>query len=463
MARTKKPQIQTTGVSGTLMNRGKVFSPLRRQTCSQELWPILAEEMYTFDSDISTVVEALIGTLAFAEFVWKPGDENDPVSVALAEELNQNMGLNGSSGRMKRGFEEILKQILLYLPVGFRYMELQWIKNKDKDIWDLYDIKDRKPSAHDQWVFWEVDDNGQAIPGGEYTNELQGVIQVRSVSDTADRGPRYINAHNLLLFVHQQEGDDYNGKGMLRSLEAAYHRKNEAELKEQHFLRSKPVPIITIDDRAMSTSLGDNCELASKQKQIETAQNSCIDLFYGRSAFLLSFSDVKVETQMILNHEPEKAAQIKTAASQEIMNRFFLQFLRLGITDTGARSVGVVHESFFRQATVNVLDYVCSVFNGEWAPGRGLSGQYAHWNAPGETLDSSKLPVLTHKGLVSDRLLENMSLVLQAYSTGLVTKQDEDESAIRSSLGLPARVIVEAEDVLEDQSEDQRDASQDVE
>lgn len=447
-----------SGWSGVSAYSGRIDKPTRRSYCSSYEWPTLAEEMYIYDTDISTAWRSLKNTLLSARFEWIPGpaaEGEDPELAEVAEELarsmNENMGLGGYSGRMNRSFENILSQILLYLPVGFRYAEVCWKYNKNEERYDIADIKDRKPSAHDQWITWPVDLEGNRLPDQPHTGKFTGVLQKPAVGDLVSpdiRGKRpFIPAESLLLFVLDQEGDDYNGIGLLRPLEPVYHRKNKAYLKLNHFLDSRSVPIIEVDDQAAHEEEG--CDLVSVREQLERARVGAHDLMQGRTAFIETYSKVKINNQLMLEHAPEKAQAILDAAKMEILSVFFVQFLMLGVTDTGSRSVGEVHESFFRRASINVLDYICSVFNGDWKPGKGLAGAYAYMNLDMDYIPTDILPKLIHKGLEIDPTLEHLGNVIVCYEKGLLGElTSDDKQHLRTIFGLPQLPREENKDAI---------------
>lgn len=433
------------GFSGVYHYSGKIFNPTERIFCNQREWAELAEQMYTYDSDIHTAWQALKNTLLSATFEWLPGpaaigedEELSDVAIELARSMNENMGLAGYSGTMDRSFENIMSQIVLYLPVGFRYFEVIWGLNKALDRFEIVNIKDRKPSAHDEWVTWPVDIEGNPLEGEYNTGKLTGVRQKPVSGDSVDEGvdPRpFIPAESLLLFVHDQEGDDYNGKGMLRPLEAPYNTKLKAELKKDAYLEYRPTVTVEIDDSEIAET--SNCDMKILNEQSSAVIEAVKAFQEGRARYVPSYSRVKPNSDLIIDHSPRDSQFIIDAAKQDILSVFFVQFLRLGVTDTGSRSVGEVHSSFFRRTCINKLDYICSIFNGRWAPGKGLAGAYAYMNSEDPNLPTDALPVLVHKGLDEEVALAQWENLMAAYEKGVLTVTREDQQYFRTLLGAP--------------------------
>jgi hypothetical protein len=117
----------------------------------------------------------------------------------------------------------------------------------------------------------------------------------------------------------------------------------------------------------------------------------------------------------------------------QISQAFLAQFANLGITDSGARSVGEVHLSVFRRAAINLCDIVASQISGQDRRGGGTIGRLIRWNYG--YIDPSKLPRLTHTGLDTDDLAESLAMLPGLVQFGLLTPDNELERAIRERLG----------------------------
>ena len=117
----------------------------------------------------------------------------------------------------------------------------------------------------------------------------------------------------------------------------------------------------------------------------------------------------------------------------QISQAFLAQFANLGISDTGARSVGEIHLSVFRRAAINLCDIVASQISGMDRRGGGTIGRLIRWNYG--AIDASKLPRLTHTGLDTDDLAESLGMLPGLVQSGLLTPDNDLERAIRERLG----------------------------
>ena len=107
--------------------------------------------------------------------------------------------------------------------------------------------------------------------------------------------------------------------------------------------------------------------------------------------------------------------------------------MHLGITDTGARSVGEVHLSVFRRSALNLCDHISSAIGGLDRRGGGTIGRLLRWNYG--DCKPSQLPRLVHSGLDADELAESLASLSSLVQSGLITPEDELERSIRSRIG----------------------------
>ena len=135
---------------------------------------------------------------------------------------------------------------------------------------------------------------------------------------------------------------------------------------------------------------------------------------------------------MFPSHDQGPLEIIKECDNQ-ISQAFLAQFANLGITDSGARSVGEVHLSVFRRAAINLCDIVASQISGTDRRGGGTIGRLIRWNYG--YIDPSKLPKLTHTGLDTDDLADSLAMLPGLVQSGLLTPDNELERAIRERLG----------------------------
>ena len=144
---------------------------------------------------------------------------------------------------------------------------------------------------------------------------------------------------------------------------------------------------------------------------------------------------------------PDGALKVIQECDNQISQAFMAQFLNLGISDTGARSVGEVHLSVFRRACINFLDLVASAISGQDRAGGGTIGRLINFNYG--KIESSKLPRLVHTGLDNDELTDALNSLPALVSSQLLTPDDNLERAIRQRIGageLPIEAVRTSQD-----------------
>jgi hypothetical protein len=141
------------------------------------------------------------------------------------------------------------------------------------------------------------------------------------------------------------------------------------------------------------------------------------------------------------------ALQVIQECDNQISQAFMAQFMNLGISDTGSRSVGEVHLSVFRRACINFLDLVASAISGQDRRGGGTIGRLIRWNYG--NIETTKLPRLVHTGLDADALADALISLPSLVQAQLLTPDDDLERAIRQKIGagqLPMEATRTAQD-----------------
>lgn len=360
-------------------------------------------------------------TLLSATWRFEAGVPNDPISEQLTGYLNEAYGFDGFSGQMKTSFEEQLNYLLEFIPLGYRYAEEIYRVGPDRDgkirVW-LSEYADREPSAHQDWV---------SADG----STLDAVTQVQA---SYHQRPEPIPSHKLLLLTLNKTGTNWEGVGRLRSCWWWWRQKQRiSNLMCVAVDRwAIPTPKVTVD-----RSQGEQQGLTDSDidAMINDAEEQIQSFISAEQQYLvenpvISFDSYSVDP----NLQSGGPLQIITECDNQISQAFLAQFANLGISDTGARSVGEIHMSLFRRSSINYADLICSAVNGPDRAGGGTVGRLIKWNFG--AVDPSLLPRLTHSGLDNDDLTEALSMLPALMSAGALTADESLERDIRDKLGL---------------------------
>tara|TARA_Y100000592_G_scaffold9199_2_gene12862 strand:+ start:5808 stop:7223 length:1416 start_codon:yes stop_codon:yes gene_type:complete len=416
------PKFKQYGISGTRLSSGVIAGYEQNPSLTSYTWIKAAEEMLRTDPIISQSWYILKQTLLSATWRFKPGIDGDPLAEKLCDYANQAYGFNGYSGQMSISFEDQLSYLLEFIPLGYRYAEeIYKYGSLDKDgnprVWlDRY--ADREPSSHYKWLSRD-------------NQILDGVLQ-QSTGYTKNPDP--IPANKLLLLTLGRTGNNFEGKGLLRPIWWCWNVKQKTANSLAIALDrwSIPTPKMTVD--RSKAELGGYSD-SDIDAMIEDGEEQLRAFISGEQSYLIENSCVTFDSYAAQpNLYSQGPNEVIKLMDNQISQGFNTQFTNLGISDTGARSVGEVHVSIFRRSAINLCDRVASQISGKDRAGGGTIGRLIGFNFG--YVDPSRLPKLIHDGLDTDHLAESLQMIPNLIQSGLLTPTDSDEQTLRNLLGL---------------------------
>ena len=421
------PAYKVYGNRGTSLSGGKIQGVELNSDLVGSQWVVQCQEMLRTDPIVATSWRLIKQTLLSASWEWVSADETDPTANRLADYANCNWGLAGYPGEMEVSWEEQLVYLTDYVPYGYRYAEEIYhhgMRDGRPQVY-LSRYADRVPAAHDRWLSRD----GQT---------LDGVMQLQRGSAAP---PCPIPASKLLLLTHSREGANFEGTGLLRP--AYWYWRAKQDISNQLTIGisrwAVPTPIVQVD-RGMAETAG------YSQEQIEAlvdeAEAQAMAYVSAESSYLVEPSSVVKFASYGSGGELNVGGveQAISLCDHQITSSMMTQMINLGVTDTGARSVGEIHQNLFRRSCINLLDTVASAVNGVDRAGGGTIGRLIKFNF-GE-IDSRLYPKLTHTGLDSDQLAESLPNLPALVTAQLLTPDDELESAVRQRIGVSSDMPV---------------------
>lgn len=417
--RALHPRFSVRGITGTQLSGGMISGYERNASLTGLNWVREAEDMLRTDPVVRRSWHMLRQTLLSATWRFEAASE-DPLCEELARYANEAFGFDGYAGQMAQSWEDQLSYLLEFVPLGYRYAEEVYKVGPDYEgrtrVWlDLY--ADREPSAHLKWL---SRDNQQ----------LDGVLQhVVGVGKT----PEPIPSNKLILLTLNRTGSNFEGSGMLRPCWWWWRTKQKVSNLMCVGLDRWAIPTPRVKvDRSVAELQG--LSDSDINAMIDEAEAQAQAFLAAEQAYLIDNPVVSFDQYAATpNLYAQGPLDIIRECDNQISQAFLAQFANLGITDTGARSVGEVHLSVFRRAAINLCDLVASAVSGIDRRGGGTIGRLIRWNYG--PIDPSKLPRLTHSGLDTDDLAESLSMLPQLVTSGLLTPDNELERAIRERLG----------------------------
>ena len=414
------PRFTARGISGTQLSGGKITGKERNPKLTGINWIREAEDMLQTDPVVRRSWHMLRQTLLSASWRFVPGVENDPTAEELARFANECFGFDGYAGQMSVSWEDQLSYLWEFVPFGYRYAEEIYKVGPDSKgkirVWLDY-FADREPSAHNMWL----SQDGQHLDG-----VLQNVVGYTYT-------PEPIPANKLLLLTLNRTGSNFEGVGMLRPVWWWWRTKQRVSNLMCVGLErwAIPTPKVKVDrSQAEQQGLTD----ADLSAMIDDAADQAQAFLATEQSYLVESPVIQFDSYgMTPNLYSQGPLEIIKECDNQISQAFLAQFANLGITDSGARSVGEVHLSVFRRAAINLCDIVASQISGTDRRGGGTIGRLVRWNYG--YIDPSKLPKLTHTGLDTDDLADSLAMLPGLVQSGLLTPDNELERAIRERLG----------------------------
>ncbi len=418
--RALHPRFVTRGISGTQLSGGVISGYERNVQLTGLNWVTEAEDMLRTDPVVRRSWHMLRQTLLSATWRFMPADDADPVALELARFANEAFGLDGYSGQMSLSWEAQLSYLFEFVPVGYRYAEEVYRVGPDENgkvrVW-LDHYADREPSAHMRWLSRD-------------NQNLDGVLQ--NMVGT-EKVPQPIPANKLLLLTLNRTGSNFEGAGMLRPVWWWWRTKQRvANLMCVGLDRwAIPTPKVKVDrEKADLAGMTD----ADINAMVDEAESQAQAFLAAEQAYLVETNVVTFDNYSASPYlYSQGPLDIIRECDNQISQAFLAQFANLGISDTGARSVGEIHLSVFRRAAINLCDLVASAVSGVDRRGAGTIGRLIGFNYG--AVDPSKLPRLQHTGLDTDDLAESLGMLPALVQAGLLTPDNNLERAIRERLG----------------------------
>ncbi len=312
-------------------------------------------------------------------------------------------------------WDDVLRQALLMVPFGVMAFEKVYgtHDHEGKTYVTLEKLAPRLPKSIQQW---------------ELPDRTFGIQQVRQDGVMAN-----IPGSKLLIFVNEREGDNWWGTSMLRAAYKHWYYKNSFyKIDAVAFERQGiGVPKITMP-------LG--YTESDERKAITAAQN----LRANESAFLILPPEYTAEFMDMGSNTTRDPATSISHHNREIVKSVLAQFLELGSTNVGSRSLSEDHSDLFLKSIEAIANTIISEIN------KNLIPELVDMNFD----DVEAYPKLDFSGISRT----DMKALADSYSTLVtakgITPNEEDEQYLRSTLGLPAR---KQEDIEDPSAEDQED------
>lgn len=369
---------------------------------------ILYDQMRKGDATVRAALLAVKLPILSANWYIKPAEDTDDAKK-IAEFIDKQLFHS-----MEITWTDWLRHCLNFLDYGSMVFEKVFRLNEDGTIgWEKF-----APRLTNTIYRWRMLDN-----------VTKGITQILPTG-----GMRQIPDWKLMMFVNEQEGENYEGISILRSAYKSWYMK-DALYKIDGMATERQglgVPYVKVPPNANDQDRAKVEELMRNLRANEQA-NITVPVGWEIGFMDMHATNIKDAKDMILHHD------------RQITKSVLAQFLELGGSNSsGSRAVSQPHQELFLLSEKAIATKVKDMVN---------------IKAIKELVDlnfnTDKYPTLEHSD-IGDVDITALSTALTSLSaSGLVTATPAVEQYLRSVLGLPEEDPEELEKIkLEKQAQE---------
>lgn len=306
--------------------------------------------------------------------------------------------------RMDRTFEEVLKDSLTHLDFGF-YVSEKLFKLEDNLVY----WKDMGYRAQTSITRFLTQDGEPGV-----TQQLIGdsVKQTKSKESTVS-----IPMEKLMVFTNDKEGDNLRGVSLLRPAYKPWFFKESVEKIDAIGFEREAVgiPVFKMPDGNANT------------EDVAKAEEIGKNLRANEKAYVILPSGWELDVKYPSGSSSRSAEDTVKRYNRDIFYNVLAQFLDLGSSSVGSRSLSEDHTDVFYRSLQAVGDYVASIWNTQ------AIKQLVSLNFP----EATQFPKLKVTGI--RRIDENSfsTALLRLTQAGILVPDDELEEFVRDLFKLP--------------------------
>jgi len=401
MADDKKarPDTKQKGYVGTVITGGRIYKEEYNLTLANERALPVYDKMYRTDAQVKATALAIMLPILAAEWDIQPASQDEAdkkISDFVRENFFENPNFTWNS---------LLRQILKYPIYGFYCFEkIPMIKNGK-----VYyrKIEARLPKTIQKW------------------NADKETGNLASVQQWVYNGTNYVDpvipAEYLLLFVNDQEGQNWRGTSFLRSAYRNFFIKEKLlkidAIKHERF--GVGLPVIELPE-------------APQQDDEERAKTIGETFRAHENAYMVVPHGFKVSSFEVSGKSNIDVTRSIQMHNEEISSNILSQFMDLGKTSSGSRALGGTLRDMFLLSLQSFAQNIEDEIN-EGSEGRQCIKQLVDWNFSGV----KKYPKLRASKIANIDFGQVSASLSALAGAQLISPDDELERWIRKTFDLP--------------------------
>lgn len=406
----KKVDTNTVGVSGNTGREGVADTGEYLENLDGFTGRTVYDQMRRSDGQIGAVLQAIILPIRQANYFIEPASE-DPKDIEIAEQTTKDFLED-----MTITWDDVIRHASLMFPFGFSVLEKIWEVRDGRVVPRKFDP--RLPQSIFEWVWDDKNDR------------LVGPKQV----DT-DGEEITLPIEKVLVFTVDREGDNWEGKSILRNAYKSWYIKDKLEKINaiKHDRHGVGIPVMSVpstvkegDDQWNATEeILQNIQ-ANEQAYVITPEGYGFSLVGGGG----SEGGTGTDALPSIKYYDEMIARSVLA-----------MFLNLGSTDTGSRALGESFVATFLMSLQAYADYICSVIT------RFAIREYVDYNWT--VTDYPTLKVRRIRQL-------DPTVIAELVKARVITPDLDVENIIRKEVDFPEK---EEEEIIEEPEPEQDEST----
>lgn len=365
------------------------------------------DEMRKSDASVSALLLACSLPIRSAKRYVDPASDDDGVVQDTDREIATFVE-KALFEKMDTTWDQFLQECLTFLPFGFSVFE------------KVYYIKDN------QILLKKLAFRSQKTI--EYWISQDGTPWIQQQLDTPvvwwpNNGKFLVSIpwDKLILFVVNQEGDNYQGISVLRPAYKHWYIKQNLEKFEaiKHQKQWVGVPVIylpknaTTEDKALAETI--------VQKFKTNEQSGIVMPWPKDSGWDFAFADLKAGDTTNMQESIKYHMR-------EITKTVLAQFIELGNTDTGSRALGESQTNMFLNAIATYAKIIQNNIN-----------RYLIPELVGFNFNTDRFPKLRFEALGGKDMAAFATTLQWLVTAGIIDTDEELQRVVREQLGLPPK------------------------
>lgn len=349
------------------------------------------DEMRRSDATVGSSLRAIKLPIKSAKWFITSASEDD-LDIQIRDFVDWNMFT-----RLK--WKTILGEILTHLEFGFSVHEMVFGVEEVDGLLRvvLTKIGFRKQTTITSW------EAGKGIPG--VTQSL------------GDGTTRLIPLNKLIVFTNEQEGDNYEGRSILRAAYKHWYYKDKLYQIDAVGAERQALGVVEI---IYPKGANDKAKNDAKAVAMNLRANESAYVDHAED-WTMQFMDMKAgslkDMEPSINHH-----------DRQISKNVLAQFLEIGAQgSSGTRSTSEDHSKLFDQAGDSVAEYIANIMG------------YAIKTLVDLNFNVTDYPKMEVGKIGEENLKDLAETVSKFEASGLLTISDEDEAHVRNLISFPEK------------------------